>query len=136
MKPIPAIDTATDPIHSAEDMLQRWRALMGPLGFSERLLWIGFIGPDRCMHKVLSQVPVGSSPHRDLVENLMGALMVLLDENFEPGTSVALLLTRPGGDPVSGADRRWGTALRDAAARLGVPIEPVFRANDAAIAAV
>ncbi len=130
MTAIPGLDTATDPIHSAEDLLQRWRALMGPLGFGQRLLWVGFVGSNRCMHKVLSQMPIGAFPHRDVVESLMGALLVLLDENFEPGTSVAMLLTRPGCDPVSGADRRWATVLTDHAARLGVPIEPIFRAND------
>ena len=30
---IPPIDSATDPIHSPTDLGQRWRALMGPLGF-------------------------------------------------------------------------------------------------------
>lgn len=129
----PPIATATDPIHCAEDMRQRWRALMGPLGFGERLLWVGFVGADRCMLKVLSQVPVGAAPHRDVVENLMGGLMVLLDEDFAPGTSVALLLSRPGCDPVSRSDRRWAAVLTDAATRIGVPLQPLFRANDAAI---
>ena len=129
----PPISTATDPIHCAEDMLARWRALMGPLGFGERLLWVGFVGANRCMLKVLSQVPVGPSPHRDFVENLMGGLMVLLDEDFAPGTSVALLLSRPGSDPVSHSDRRWAAVLTDAASRVGVRLEPLFRANDAAI---
>jgi hypothetical protein len=46
--PIPPIETATDPVHSAADLRQRWRALMGPLGFEERLLWFGLIGPNRC----------------------------------------------------------------------------------------
>jgi hypothetical protein len=133
MTPLPAIDTATDPIHCADDMLQRWRALMGPLGFGERLLWVGFVGADRCMHKVLSQVPVGASPHRDIVENLMGGLMVLLDGEFEAGTAVALLLSRPGCDLLSGHDRRWAAVLTEVAAHVGVPLEPIFRANDAAI---
>ena len=31
--------------YSAADLRQRWRALMGPLGFGERLLWFGFMGP-------------------------------------------------------------------------------------------
>lgn len=133
---IPSIDTATEPIHSAEDMRQRWRALMGPLGFGERLLWIGFVAADRRMHKVLSQVAVGNAPHRGLVENLMVGLEVLLDDEFEPGTSVALLLTRPGTDPVSTQDRRWAAVLTGIAARIRVPIEPIFRANDADIVAL
>lgn len=42
--PIPPVETATDPVYSAADLCQRWRALMGPLGFGERLLWFGFVG--------------------------------------------------------------------------------------------
>ena len=37
--PIPPMDTATNPVYSAADLRKRWRALMGPLGFGERLLW-------------------------------------------------------------------------------------------------
>lgn len=135
MTQVPSIETATDPIRGAEDMRQRWRALMGPLGFGERLLWFGFVGPDRCMQKVLSQVPVGTAPHRGLIENLMLGLEVLL-EDFEPGTSVALLLSRPGCDAVSAEDRRWAAVLTKVARRIGVPIEPIFRANDADVVAL
>lgn len=131
----PPIETATDPIHCADDMLARWRALMGPLGFGERLLWVGFVGPDRRMTKVLSQVPVGTAPHRDLVEDLMVGLEVLL-EDFEPGTSVALLLSRPGRDSASPEDHRWAVVLTKAAARIGIPLEPMFRANDTDIVAL
>ena len=59
--PIPPIETATDPIHSPADMRQRWRALMGPLGFGERLLRFSFVGPDRRMVKVLGEVPIDLS---------------------------------------------------------------------------
>jgi len=129
---LPAIDSATEAIHSAEDMAQRWRALMGPLGFGERLLWLGFVGADRCMLKTLSQVPVGATPNRGMIENLMLGLEALLEE-LDPGTSVALLLTRPGRDGVSAQDLHWATVLADTAARIGIPIEPIFRGNDAAI---
>ncbi len=95
MPAIPPIDTATDPVDTPDDMGDRWRALMGPLGFGQRLLWVGFVGADRRMHKVLSQVPLGRSPHRALVDNLMLGLSVLLETDFAPGTSVALLLTLP-----------------------------------------
>jgi hypothetical protein len=131
----PPIETATDPIHSVADMAQRWRALMGPLGFGERLLWLGFVGPDRCMVKVLSQVPLGSTAKRSLVESVMSGLRDVLDD-YVPGTTVALLLTRPGPGPVSNMDRRWSTMLTDAAEEFGVPIEPVFRANDEALVLV
>ena len=125
----PPIETATDPIRSIVDMGQRWRALMGPLGFGERLLWIGFVGPDRRMVKTLSQVPLGPRPRRPIVRTIMTALLDVLN-GLKDDTSVALLLTRPGKGPISDADRQWSTLVTDVAAELGVPIEPIFRAND------
>lgn len=103
---------------------------MGPLGFGERLLRFSFVGPDRCLVKILSDVEIPSAPDADLIAKLMFALSDLLAER-SPGTTVAFLLTRPGpGARVSNADRRWASLLTDCAAEIGVPIEPVFRAND------
>lgn len=127
--PIPPIDTATDPVHSDADLRQRWRALMGPLGFEDRLLWYAFVGPDRCLIKMLSQVPVGPRPQGGILWNLMSTLRTLLDD-LASGTTVALLLTGPGRGPISSADRLWSTSLTDMAEKFGVPIEPIFRAND------
>ncbi|PRC44290.1 hypothetical protein C6A85_000000100980 [Mycobacterium sp. ITM-2017-0098] len=128
--PIPPIESATDPIHSAADMCQRLRAIMGPLGFGERLLRFCFVGPDRCLVKILSDVAIPSAPDPVLVANLLAALSDLLAER-EPGATVAFLLTRPGpGHRVSNADRRWASLVTDYAAEMGVPIEPFFRAND------
>ncbi|KMO77973.1 MAG: hypothetical protein HZB45_04005 [Mycolicibacterium rufum] len=56
MTEYPAVETATEPIRSPADLRQRWRALMGPLGFGERLLRFVLVGPDRCFLKVLSDV--------------------------------------------------------------------------------
>jgi hypothetical protein len=127
--PIPPIETATEPVHSAEDLRQRWRALMGPLRFGEKLLWFGFIGPDRRLIKMLSQVPIGPRPQGRIVRRLMSDLRTLLDDTAS-GTTVALLLTGPGRRPISSADRAWAKALTDAAERFEVPLEPIFRAND------
>jgi hypothetical protein len=127
--PIPPIETASDPVHSSADLRQRWRALMGPLGFEERLLWFGLIGPDRCFAKQLSNVPVRPRPQGRILWNLMSALRTLLDD-LEPGNTVALLLTRPGRGPVSPADLVWSKTLTDIAERFAVPLEPIFRAND------
>jgi hypothetical protein len=52
---------------------------------------------------------------------------------LEPGTTVALLLTRPGLGGISTFERQWATALTETAARFGVPLEPIFRANDASL---
>jgi hypothetical protein len=130
--PIPSAESATDPIGSPADLQQRWRALMGRLGFGERLLRFAFVGPDRRLVKVLSEVPIGAAPDPRLVETLMLGLGTLLYD-FETGSTVALLLTRPGRGGVSETDRRWGAVLTQAAKRFDVPLEPVFRANDEAI---
>jgi len=131
--PIPPIQTACDPVHSAQDLRERWRALMGPLGFGSRLLWFGLIGPDRCFAKKLSQIPIRPRPRGRVVWNLMASLRTLLDD-LEPGTTVALLLTGPGRGPVSTIDLVWSRALTEMAERFAVPLEPIFRANDESVA--
>ena len=127
--PIPPIETATDPMHSATDLRQRWRALMGPLGFGQRLLWVGFVGPNRCMIKAISQVPLGSTANAVLAESVMSGLHDVLPD-FPTGTTVAFLLTRPGAGPISHLDRQWSVLLTELAGDHGIPIEQIFRAND------
>ena len=133
--PIPPIETATDPVYSAEDLRQRWRALIGPLGFEERQLWFGLIGPDRCFTQKLSQVPIRPRPRGRILWNLMSALRTLLDD-LEPGTTVTLLLSGPGRGPISSIDLMWSKSLTDMAERFAVPLEPIFRANDDSLALV
>jgi hypothetical protein len=131
--PIPPIDTACDPVHSIEDLRQRWRALMGPLGFGTRLLWFGLIGPDRRFAKKISRVAILPRPRGPIVWNLMSSLRTLLDD-LEPDTTAALLLSGPGRGPVSTIELIWSKALTDTAARFAVPLEPIFRANDESVA--
>lgn len=133
--PIPALDTATDPVHSAADIRQRWCALMGPLGFGRRLLWIGFLGVDRRMYKTLSHLPLGTRPSRRLVGDAMARLRFVVD-NLEEDATVALLLTRPGNGAISHLDRQWSTLLTEVAREHGVPLEPIFRANDESLVLV
>lgn len=130
--PIPPIETATDPVYSPADLRQRWRALMGPLGFGQRLLWVGFIGRDRRMYKTMTQIPMPPWPRRDYVDDVLVRLYWILYE-FEPGTTPALLITRPGAGGVSQLDREWTAMLTDAAADRELPLEPIFRANDEAV---
>jgi hypothetical protein len=127
--PIPPVESATDPVYSAADLRQRWRALMGPLGFGRRLLWVSFLGPDRRLIKTLRQLPIGPRPQHRSLKNLMSSLRSLLDD-MAPGTTVAMLLTGPGKGPISPADRVWTKSLTEIAERFAVPIEPIFRAND------
>ena len=131
--PIPPIQTACDPVYSTQDLRERWRALMGPLGFGTRLLWFGLIGPDRCFANKLSRVPIRPRPRGRIVWNLMSSLRTLLDD-LEAGTTVALLLSGPGRGPASTIELVWSKSLTDMAERFAVPLEPIFRANDEAVA--
>ena len=65
-----------------------------------------------------------------LVYGLGGVLAI--GGHLQTGSIVALalLLTRPGGGGITETDRQWSTLLTATAADLGVPIEPVFRADD------
>ncbi|MGH3424491.1 MAG: hypothetical protein ACRDO8_07175 [Nocardioidaceae bacterium] len=127
---IPPISTANDPIGSQHDLHLRWRALMGPLGFSERLLWLGFIGADACMAPGLTQIAeLPQYPDDEMLDSLMEACRRLLDDPVTGG-SVAFLLSRPGTWQMTGADRAWARGLLSAARRADVPIEPVHLAND------
>jgi hypothetical protein len=130
--PIPPIDTATEPVYSASDLRQRWRALLGPPGFGEKLLWFSFLGPDRRIVKALSQVPIGPLPESDIVKDLMSALRTVLNDMPSEST-VALLLTGPGRGAISPADRQWARSLTEVAAQFDVPLQPIFRANNESI---
>lgn len=127
--PIPPIETATDPIRSTADLRQRWRALMQELGFGSRLLWVGFVSRDRRLYKTMTQIPMPPRPRRDYVDDVLVRLHWILYE-FEPGTTPALLITRPGAGGISQLDREWAELLTEVAAEHDVELEPIFRAND------
>lgn len=78
---------------------------------------------------MLSEFRITATPDPRLVTNLMEILRKLLATS-EPGSTVALLLTRPGGGGITETDQQWSTLLTAIAADLGVPIEPVVRADD------
>jgi hypothetical protein len=105
---------------------------MGPLGFGERLLRFSFVGPDRCLVKFLGDVPIRMTPAPEYIRNLMIALSELV-VTVGHGSTVAMLLTRPGIGPVSDSDRRWSRLLTRMAAEYDVLLEPIFRANDEAL---
>ena len=105
----------------------------GPLGFETRLLWFGLIGPHRCFTNKLSRISIWPRPRGRIVWNLMSSLRTLLDD-LEAGTTVALLLSGPGRGPASTIELVWSKSLTDMAERFAVPLEPMFRANDEAVA--
>ena len=125
--PIPHIDTVTDPFDGPDDLRQRWRALMGPLGFSERILWFIFTEDSR-MLPTACQLELPDRPDAFLADVFLMRLHDLAAEDLP--LSVAFLLSRPGRNGITADDVEWTSLLTAAAARHRVSIHPIHRAND------
>lgn len=117
------------PVRSQADLWRHWRALMGPLGFSGRLLWLLFLRPDGRVTPFLptvDELPV--LPDRKLLDSLMSICQKVCAEL--DGGSVAVLLSRPGARGITAADRAWASGLTRAANNAAVAMWPVHVADD------
>lgn len=129
---IPSFDEVKElPIHSQADLDRLWRALMGELGFSRRRLWVLLVCEDG--RPVPHLIEVDEIP--DLPGDTLGHLLEMC-QHLDDGCGVAVLLSRPGRDGLTAADRAWGSALLDAARATGVSCWPLHVANDVAIRVV
>jgi hypothetical protein len=132
MRDIPTLGRPHEmpPIRNSDDLWQRWRALMGPLGFGQPRLWLAFLEPDDKMSAQLTQI---EDIPRWADSTMCGSLLELCRHivgRNGMGGSVAMLLTRPGRNPMDDADRSWARYLTSAAEHLGVSMWPVHFAND------
>lgn len=117
-------------VRTPADLQLTWRALMGDLGFTDRRLWLLFLGPGgRPLGPLLDIGDLPDGPHGLDLEGLVAVCREILDGPGHGG-SVAMLLTRPGAGPWHVGDRAWGRFLTDAARRIGGQIWPIHRAND------
>ena len=106
---------------------------MGELGFSSRLLWIGFVAEDGRMASQLRQVAgLPDAPDGLRLDHLMELCRESLRVVDECGT-VALLLSRPGPARMTDEDRRWARELAATAVRVGVRLQPIHLATDDAL---
>ncbi len=118
------------PVRTQHHLYLHWRALMGPLGFSERLVWVSLLDDGGFQTPVLTQIAdLPAHPDDEMLARLMGAFSEVLHTHAEGG-SVALLLSRPGRAPMTESDRAWARGLMSAAERAGVPMRPIHLAND------
>ncbi len=107
---------------------------MGELGFSQRLLWFGFLTADGWMAPHLHQVDdLPPQPIAPLAANLIAICRRVLDEVFDPAGSVAFLLSRPGSATMTDDDRAWARALAAEATRGEVRLQPIHLATDEAV---
>lgn len=118
------------PIRNQRDLEEHWRSLMGPLGFGERQLWVGFIDADDMMTPLLLQInDLPGLPTRDSLDSLMFVAEQTLAEQLPEGR-LAVLLCRPGSSHLTEPDLSWARGLTSAAQRNGIPMEPVHFASD------
>jgi hypothetical protein len=102
------------PVRSSRALTRRWAALLSPLSFSDRTLWLAWLGPDGRQSPVLVPVegiPIGADRH---------LAAGLLDVHAEvarsiPGDDVhlAMALARPGAPAGTGDDDEWAGAFHD-----------------------
>jgi hypothetical protein len=103
---------------------------MGPLGFGRPRLWIAFLARDNMMSAQLTQIEdIPGSADAHMCGSLLEMCRHIVGRNGVGG-SVAMLLTRPGRNPLDDADRSWARCLTSAAEQLGVSMWPVHFAND------
>lgn len=120
------------PLRTQADLHRQWRAMMGPLGFGGRRLWVLFLGPDERPTELLMQIDdIPDQPREGETDSLLRLCHEVRVEHRLG--RVAVLLSRPGAGTVRASDRRWGRALLDSARRLDVPLAPVHLATDDAV---
>jgi hypothetical protein len=98
-------------VRTPAELFAVWEGLMGPGGFGTASLWLIFFDAEHRLQPVISPIEdIPAEPDAALID----ALASILDEPLAdgPGSSAALLLSRPGPVQMTAADRRWAQALR------------------------
>jgi len=114
-------------IDTVYELTQRWRALMGSLGFSHHRLWLLLLDPDGRVvpHVVqIDDIPPGAEA-ADCVP-----LLEMAGHIVPEAGSLAILLSRAGSNPITTDDRSWARGLTEAADGQGIRLWPVHFAND------
>jgi hypothetical protein len=123
-------------IQSQSDLQRMWELLMQPLGFRSTSVWVTFIGPDDRPTRFLVEIAESEQlPEPQEVTSLFNILEQVCDDEGE-GTSVALLVTRPGRDGINAFDRDLATRLLAGARSSALHCHPIHVANDVAVRAV
>jgi hypothetical protein len=125
----------TAPVRTHADLHRLWRALMGPLGFGGRSLWVLILEPDGRPTGHLLQIeelPAAPDPH--MLDDLTRFVSIAVAE-VGP-CQVAFLLSRPGRDGLTDGDREWAACVQEAVRTEGLPVWPMHRANDSELVVV
>ena len=118
-------------IRSQTDLEAAWRHLLGPWSFGEQSVWMMLIVDDVPLPQ-LTEITETDEPDVEITANL-AALLRRLEDDVVPGARFAFLLSRRGSGFITALDRRWASALYDAARAAAVSCEVVHLATKGAI---
>jgi hypothetical protein len=120
----------TAPVRTQDDLQRLRRALMGPLGFGGRSLWLLVLDADNRPTPLIMQVEdLPPRPEIAQLDALVRMCRQILDGPLGGG-SVVLLLSRPGRCGLTADDAAWARGLHGAVRRAELPMWPIHRAND------
>lgn len=130
-RPIP---DQTPPLGTIEAIRRHWLALLAPLGFGDRCLWLLPLFPDGRPVGILPRVDgLPLLPEARTAAAIAGMLSPL--EEVNPGGSTPMLLSRPGPVAATVSDTAWVDALHRACGPAD-PRWPIFIAGDDDIVAL
>jgi hypothetical protein len=100
-------------VRTEAELTQLWEHMMGPGGFARRSIWHVFFDADGQMCPVI--VPIDDIPQEPDALGL-GSLADIVGDVTRASAiaSVAVLLSRPGEQAMTPADRRWARAIHAA----------------------
>lgn len=118
-------------VHNQAQLMELWRRLMGPLGFGRRTLWLVFIEPTGQVTRLIMPIDdIATEPDDETITNLFWLCERVIDNEFEPGTTVAFLLSRAGRARVGDGDLAWARALLAGGRKAALPCWPIHLATD------
>jgi hypothetical protein len=118
-------------VRSQTDLEAAWRHLMGPWSFGGQSVWMMLIVDDVPLPQ-LTEITEADEPD-ELFHTNFPTVLRMLESDVVPGARFAFLLSRPGSGFITALDRRWASALYDAARAADVPCAVVHLATQGAI---
>ena len=123
----------TAPLVTDDDVLHRVDRLLDRTSRYRRSLWLLFLSGDGV--QLPAVIPIDDTPDhpdQELVGNLCGVIIDVLDD-AAPGGSAVVALTRPGDKTIGDTDRSWSHALHEAARERGAPIRMLCLATQGGV---
>jgi hypothetical protein len=98
-------------VRTQADLFAVWQGLMGRGGFSVASIWLVFLDEDKRLRPLIVPIDdIPTEPDQPFLRGLVRVVGDLVDSGH--ASSVAVLISRPGGSAMLESDRRWARALR------------------------